>query len=175
MIQSLRVAFGVDNNSACLSETTAVCIEVFDCYDCIPAEQRSYIRTKDEEPVHFTLNNPKAENICFAAVDNCLLGSRDPAKCDFIIGNEQKFYFVEIKNTIINKRRAARASALTQLDSSIGHLRKSINLIDTELIAVICLKAKQVYPLQTATRSAEVVKFKLTHNATLMEGQSAIF
>ena len=175
MIQILRNVFGVTEKSVCLAETKSICIEVYDCYDCKATEQRSYIRTRQEEPVHFTLNNPDAKNLCFAALDNCLLNIQDPARCDFILGNTQKLYFVEIKNTIANQRRAARTSAINQLHSAIAYVKNKADITTTELIAVVCLKAKQVYPLQTATRSAEIVKFKETHNAVLMEGQSAVF
>ena len=175
MINILRKAFGVDKNSTCLSDTNSTCIQIYDCYDCIPAAQRSYIKTREDEPVHFTLFNPKAVNLCFAALDNCLLNSKDPARCDFIIGNTQKLYFVEIKNTNTSQKRAARKSAINQLDSAIENVKNKTNLNDIILIAVTCFGGKQVFPLQNATRIAEIVRFKNRHNALLMEGHSDIF
>ncbi len=175
MINVLRDAFGVDENSVCLIETNSACIQVYDCYDCIPAQQRSYIKTRVEEPVHFTLHNPNTINLCFAALDNCLLNPRDPARCDFIIGNARKLYFVEIKNTITNQKRAARKSAIIQLDAAIENVKNKTDLTDMVLIAVTCLKGKQALPLQNATRVAEIVKFKDRHNAILMEGHTDTF
>lgn len=175
MIQALRDVFGVDETSVCLFETNNVLIQVYDCYDCIPALQRSYIKSKEEKPVHFTLNNPSNINVCFAAVDNCLIDSAGLARCDFIIGNSKKLYFVEVKQVRTSKRRAARADAILQLRATIDFLKTRIDLNDTNLIAVICLKAKKAYPLQNATRSAEIVAFKEQLNANLMEGQNATF
>lgn len=175
MIQALRDVFGVDETSVCLSETNSVLIQIYDCYDCIPVSQRSYIKTKEEEPVHFTLNNPLSINVCFAALDNCLMDSADFSRCDFIIGNSNKIYFVEVKQVGISKRRAARTDAILQLQATINFLKDRIDFNDTTLVAVICLKAKKAYPLQNATRGAEMVAFKEQLNASLMEGQSATF
>lgn len=175
MIQVLREAFAVGETSVCISETDNTLIQIFDCYDCIPELQRSYIKSKDEEPVHFTLNNPANANLCFAAVDNCLIDSAGLSRCDFIIGNSKKLYFVEVKQVSTSKRRAARADAILQLHATIDFLKTRIDLNGTNLIAVICLKAKKAYPLQNATRSAEIVAFKEQLNANLMEGQNATF
>ena len=175
MIEVLRAAFGVNENSVCLTETSDTNIQVYDCYDCIPEEQRSYIKTQQNDPVHFTLQNPESIHLCFAALDNCLLTPSDPSRCDFITGNLQKLYFVELKNTIVNQRRAARKSAIAQLDTAIGYLKTNVDLTNTTLIAVTSLKGKQALPLQNATRTAEIVRFKDRHNASLMEGNTAVF
>ena len=175
MIQILRAVFEVGENSVCLIETSEPYIQVYDCYDCIPIGKRSYIKTRQEEPVHFTLRNPQAMKLCFIALDNCLLDERDTPRCDFVIGNLQKMYFVEIKNTIVNQRRAARKSAIVQLDASIEYFKNNIDLTNTILIAVTSLKGKQALPLQNATRAAEIVKFRDRHNASLMEGDTAVF
>jgi hypothetical protein len=167
---------GFDNDILnCLIETNNILIEVYDCYDCIPAQQRSYIKTEINQPVHFTLNNPLATNLVFAALDNCILQPHDPSRCDFVIGNFQKLYFVEIKHVKTGQRATARTNAIQQLHASISLLRGMINLQNTHLIAVICLKAKQAYPLQNAKRIADIVAFKEDYNANLMEGQSHTF
>lgn len=159
----------------CLTETNDILIEIFDCYNCIPALQRSYIKTQHGEPVHFTLNNPLASDLVFAAIDNCILQPNDPSRCDFVIGNFQKLYFVEIKQVKKSQRAAARNTAIGQLHASISLLRGRINLQNTNLIAVICLKAKQAYPLQNAKKIADAVAFKTNFNANLMEGQIHTF
>ncbi len=175
MIQALRDVFGVDETSVCLSETNNGLIQVYDCYDCIPALQRSYIKSKETEVVHFELNNPANINLCFAAIDNCLMNSGGLARCDFIIGNFEKLYFVEVKQVNKTQRRGARADAILQLRSTIQFLKDRIDLGNTLLIAVICLKSKKTYPLQNATRGGQIVALKEQLNAALMEGQSAIF
>ncbi|SFE00981.1 hypothetical protein SAMN05518672_104129 [Chitinophaga sp. CF118] len=174
MIQDLRRVFGTET-ADCLTETNDTKIEIFDCYDCAAAQQKSYIKAREEQPVHFTLENPTAATLAFAALDNCLLRSDNESRCDFFIGNSRKLYFVEIKQVKSNQRSAARANAIKQLDSSISLLKDKIDLQNTSLIAVVCLKAKQVYPLQSAKRAADIVAFKETHNADLMEGQSHTF
>jgi len=174
MIKAILGAF--DNDiSACLTETNSTLIELFDDYDALPVLQRSYIKTEQDQPVHFLIYNPSEANLVFAALDNCILKSKDISRCDFVIGNFEKLYFVEIKRVNKGQRRQARTSAIQQLQSSLSLFKSKLNLTDTELIAVICLKAKQIHPLQTATRAAEMVAFKETYNANLMEGQSHIF
>jgi len=174
MRQALTNAFNNDIAN-CLTETSDILIEVFDCYDCIPAKQRSYIRTDANQPIHFTLNNPSTSDLVFAALDNCILQPIDPSRCDFVIGNFQKLYFVEIKQVKKSQRSTARDNAIRQLHASISLLRGVIDLQNTNLIAVICLKAKQVHPLQNAKKIADRVAFKANYNADLMEGQSHTF
>ena len=174
MIQALIDAFDRDI-SHCLAETNSILIEVFDLNDGTPAEQRSYIKTEEGQPVHFELSNPSRSELVFAAVDNCIFQSHQQSRCDFMIGNFQKLYFVEIKRVKRGQRSVARTNAIQQLHASISLFKEKINLTDTELIAVICLKAKQVHPLQNATRMAERVAFKDNYNADLMEGQSHTF
>jgi hypothetical protein len=72
MRQALLDAFDY-SLADCVTETNGTVIEVFDCYDCIPSAQRSYIKTEDRQPVHFTLSNPTSANLVFAALDNCIL------------------------------------------------------------------------------------------------------
>lgn len=174
MKQALINAFNNDILN-CLVETKDTLIEIFDCYDCDPVQQKSYIRTQSTEPVHFTLNNPLANDLIFAAIDNCILLSNDPSRCDFAIGNFQKLYFVEVKQVKKSQRAAARNTAIGQLHASISLFRTKIDLLNTKLIAVICLKAKQAHPLQNAKKIADAVAFKTNYNADLMEGQEHTF
>jgi hypothetical protein len=174
MIQKLINAFDWDI-APCLVETDSELIEIFDCYDGARGQLRCYIKIEDNEPVHFELKNPLRSNLTFAAIDNCILLAHQQSRCDFFIGNLQKLYFVEIKRVNKGQRRQARDQAIRQLDFSISLFKGKLDLSQTELIAVICLKAKLVRPLQSATRMADMVAFKEKHNATLMEGQTHTF
>jgi hypothetical protein len=174
MIKTLIDCF--DHNIIhCIVETNDEVIEVFDCYDCTPAEQRSYIRTNENAPIHFVLNNPNAARIVFAALDNCIFKPHEQSRCDFMIGNFQKLYFVEIKQVKARQRQEARYDAIRQLHSSISFFKERIDLADTNIYAVISLKAKLSYPLQNAKRVNDAVAFKESYNAILMEGQSHTF
>jgi hypothetical protein len=174
MIQAIINAFENDITN-CLEKTNNILIEVYDCYDCVPGQQRSYIKTEENQPAHFKLDNPLLINLVFAALDNCILQPHQQSRCDFVIGNFQKLYFVEIKEVKLRQRQEARSDAIEQLHSSISLFKGRINLTNTKLIAVICLKAKQAYPLQSAKRVADIVAFKENYNADLMEGQSHTF
>ena len=88
MIQALISAFENDI-SYCLIETDSELIEVFDCYDCLPDQQRCFIRIEDGQPVHFELINPLRANLVFAALDNCIFRSHEQSRCDFMIGKLQ--------------------------------------------------------------------------------------
>ncbi len=57
MMDALKAAFG-QHVSTCIQETNNDLIEVYDCYDCAPDRQRSYIKTAKTQPVHFVLRNP---------------------------------------------------------------------------------------------------------------------
>jgi hypothetical protein len=174
MIPALAAAFGA-NAAACATPTDANRIEVFDCYDCAPAARRSYIRTALDQPIHFTLENPTQAPVVFTALDNCLFSSADVARCDFMLGNFQKLFFVEIKEVNAKHRSKSRNDAVEQLDSSLSAIKVAIDLQETELIAVMNIKAKKAHPLQTAKKVAMVVYFKDNHNAKLVEGDHAVF
>jgi hypothetical protein len=172
MTEDIKSALG-DDVSDCLTQINDAKIEVFD--SSTPGKLRRYVRTESDQPIHFTLENPTNANLTFAALDGCLLRLPDQSRCDFFIGNYQKLYFVEIKQVKTKLRSEARVDAVKQLDSSISLLKNKIDLQDTSLIAVICLKAKQVHPLQSAKRVADIVAFKEKHNAELTEGQTHVF
>lgn len=175
MINSLRHIFQIDGNCDCLTETQNTLIEMYDCYNCIPDKQRSYIKTASEEPVHFTLHNPNQNLLTFAALDNCLFKAHDASRCDLIIGNSEKLFFVEIKQVKTGQRSKARLNAVGQLRRTLIFFIERLNLEATKLMAVICFKAKQVYPAQSATRTAHIVEFKERFNTNLLEGSSATF
>lgn len=174
MIKALMEAFG-NEIMQCVVETDSTLIEVYDDYDCIPANQRCYIITEEKEPVHFKLNNPNSANLVFIAIDNCLFKSTDLSRCDFGIGNFDKLYFVEIKQAKTNQRSEAKTKAIQQLASSISVFKEKIAVSNTKLIAVICLMVKETHPIRTASMVQKIVAFKEKHNASLMEGHSDIF
>jgi len=174
MMDALKAAFG-QKVATCMQETDKDRIEVYDCYDCKPDIQRSYIKTAGTEPVHFTLQNPSQVTLVFAAIDNCILPSLAVARCDFAIGNFQRLFLVEVKQVSMGQRASARTAATHQLSSTLTLLRAHIPLDKTDLVAVICLKAAKAYPVQSARKVADRVRFKEMYNADLVEGQSAIF
>lgn len=170
MKQALLDAFDRDI-SDCIIETSELSIEIFE-----QESRRSFIRTKPEHPSHFKLINGNNKLITFAAFDNCILLATDPSRCDFILGNFNKLYLVEIKNVKTNQRSNAKKDAIEQLKSSIEFLKDKIDLIKTNLIAVICIVGKkEIHPKVTASRSARRVEFMETYGADLLEGQSDDF
>jgi hypothetical protein len=164
MIALLVTAFG-QGAEKCVTLADADPIEIFDCYDCEPASQRSFVKSTEAQPVHFTLANPDRATLVFTALDNCLFTSADVARCDFMIGNEEKMFFVEIKNSNASKRRQRRRQAIDQLDSTLTIMRNAIDLSNTELFAVVSLGTKIVHPVQTAERANKLILFKDKHNA----------
>jgi hypothetical protein len=171
MKQALLTAFERDI-TACIIETSEEIIEVYEGEDL-----RSYIKTKNDiQDTHFQLNNLTSQSLTFVAIDSCILSSSDPSRCDFLIGNFEKLFFVEIKNRKKNQNRDAKLKAIKQLESSIEYLKTKIVLPKNNLIAVICLvKNKEVYPRITSSLSGKKVDFKNKYNAELMVGQSANF
>jgi hypothetical protein len=174
MKKFIEAAFGA-GNAICIDETNSNRIELFDQYDGPPATQRSYIKTEDTHPVHFTLHNPNMTPLTFVALDNCLLNSADPARCDCAIGNFEQLYLIEFKQVQTGQRAQARNAAGNQLSSALTIFRRRLPLQHTDLVAVICLKAKQPYPVRTARKVAEAFRFKTDYNARLVEGNEATF
>ena len=174
MKNSLVIAFG-DKIQNCLTATTNSLIEIFDCYDCSPELQKSYIRTSPLQPVHFVLENTGFSNLTFIAIDNCLLGRTDPERCDFAIGNMDKIFFGEIKQVNAGQRRDARIKAISQLHTTIKFFRMKLDPFPRHVFGVICIKAKKVHPVQNAKRISDAVAFKETLNANLIEGHKAVF
>lgn len=145
---------------------------MYDCYSCAPTYQRAYIKTREDEPAHFTVYNSRQAVLTFAALDNCLFKSHDIPRCDLVIGSFEKLYLVEIKQVNKNKRHTARRNAVEQLSRTLAFLIGQLNLHATTLIAVICLKAQTLYPAFTAAKAAQIVRFREQFNASLVEGNS---
>jgi len=72
-----------------------------------------------------------------------------------------KIYFVEIKQVNLRQRRKARTEATGQLHAAIRYFSAhfATQAAPSRLIMVIYLKAKQAYPVQNATRSADRLAF----------------
>jgi hypothetical protein len=183
MTKAITNAFAGDI-SGCLVETNDILIEVFDCYDCAPGQQGCFTKIKEGQPCHFELYNEGAENLVFAALDNCILQSHQQSRCDFVIGNFQKLYFVEIKWVKMRHKADARNNAIQQLGNSITLFRKSIKLDTTELVAVICFASKQILSIQTPKQARpgvsaagleKRVAFKENYGADLIEERSQTF
>ena len=114
----------------------------FDIYDC-STEKRCFIKQEPTDPIHFTVYNPDKKPIHFLAVDNCLLLSSDPKRCDFIIFDEVIFCFIEIKDSIKPRQRSKRRKkAIEQLKSAIVFFKDKLELADYQLKAYICLANK---------------------------------
>jgi hypothetical protein len=174
MRQAFLNIFG-EEIAECLAETDEPIIRAYDCYECPQADQRSYLAINLDQSADFTLHNPERHKLLFAAIDNCILDSGQDARCDFVLGNFQKLFLVEIKRVNFKKRPAARQSAVRQLSATLALLRERLDLGDTDLVAVMNIKGREERPIQSARKVNEVVKFLEEHRARLVEGDVAEF
>lgn len=154
LILSLRDSLGDCKrieSSVCLRKTSYEIVNnrIFYVYD----------NTKDEHPIkvvdkmhdyQLTVNNHnKYDNdVCILKTDKCLLTDKHQ-KCDCIIFNRNKLFFVEISES--RQKGNKRRNAVDQIESTISILRKSnINIERFEVAAIICFKNGKSRPTQAS-------------------------
>lgn len=161
--------------------------DISDCngsYECInqtafyiydpPPEVNQPVRIVDETSDHqLKVSNPGASNICLVKTDKCLFD--DISKCDCLLFDSDKFYFVEIKSSSTGTRKDKRHKAVGQLESTIELLvSNGITLDGYDSAAVICFKNENERPIQ-ASRNSRRAEFLEKYKVTLDEGNKIEF
>lgn len=141
------------------------------------AEKLFYIHdAENNQPVkivlsgdyQLTVNNQLTAEICVVKTDKCLIKEVEgQKKCDCILFNNRRLYFVEIKSGRTGKRGERKRKAKEQLGATIDNLRSNgINLSNLELQAIICIK-NHSRKIPQVTEQTMMEKFREQYNVKL--------
>jgi len=108
-------------------------------YDEKDSEQPVRIVASNED-LQLTVNNQNGKLICLTKTDNCLL-TDDTRKCDCILFDDEKLFFVEIKSVSKSGRNKSRKSAIEQLAITVNLLKARIDISAFTVTAIICFKS----------------------------------
>jgi hypothetical protein len=155
------------NTSPCLQKTS---------YQTTTSPLFGIFDEKDEAPVlvvdinnehQLKVKNPANGAVCIIKTDKCLF-TDETKKCDCILFNNNKLFFVEIKDS--NNKSVARRKAAEQLGVSIELLvQNNIDLTQYETKAIICFKSGATRPTQPSLNTKRAI-FLETYNISLEEG-----
>lgn len=129
----------------------------------------------ENEYYQLTVENNTDDGIWLVKSDKCLF-TDEIQKCDCLVFNADKFFFVEIKTSSAGGRNKKRQKAVEQLASTIKAL------IDAgidfsgyqEVRAIICFKRNDVYPIR-ASFNTQRATFSDEFKISLDEGNLLTF
>ena len=148
--------------------------EEFAIYDP-PNELNEPVQVVSLDKEHqLKVSNANKNQICVVKTDKCLFTDA-VSKCDCILFDNYRFYFVEIKDSKTSQRHANRKTAVAQLSATIDiMIANGIDLTTLATKAIICFKSLSAYPIRTSFLSEKAV-FKETYNISLEEGNKIEF
>jgi|GEM_PF-1685942 hypothetical protein len=180
LISSLQHIFGDckrPNSSNCLVKSS---------YETITQRQFFiFDDSKNQEPVRIVgkrnsyqlvVNNRHKENneICLIKTDKCLFTDKFK-KCDCILFNHNKIFFVEISEASMSGRNKKRNEAVIQLSTTIQLFNdNNIDLSFYEAYALICIKRTEPRIPQSSLNSKKEV-FREKYQIDLVEGEEISF
>lgn len=129
--------------------------------------------------VEFDLN----ESVQFLKIDKCVYGDGHGKRCDCVVYNEDKSYFVEIKELedfgSHDKRKGKRKDAKKQLIATINDFKTMGTMDLTKVTAVITLipSLTERVPILIQTKDQEVIDDFLTKCGcpNIYEGNHIVF
>ena len=108
---------------------------IFDAEDIQP------VRIVHGGDYQLTVNNSSTSAIFLVKTDRCLINEEGQKKCDCVLFNDRKTYFVEIKGSSTGTRKDKRNKAIQQLGYTIDYFEtKGVVLNKDETTAIICFK-----------------------------------
>lgn len=148
--------------------------ESFFIFDPPPALNEPVKKVADDQNFQLSVINNQKADVCLVKVDKCLIRDNDP-KCDCILFDAKKLYFVEIKNSSPGTRKDKRNKAIKQLEATIGRLKdNAIDLKHYDAQAIICFQTNDRRPIQ-ATISDKQVAFLEKNKMPLFEANEISF
>ena len=157
MLDAIQKSFPQTFANACLQTLTEVELHIYDT-----DEKRCEIQTEPEGIVHFTVENPAAQDIHFLAIDKCLLFDNDEIqRCDCAIFNHKVFCFVEIKEVDHAARRADQnRKAKEQLKNTIRLFKEQLTFTTRHLEAYACVGRTTPRPARLASDLNDRLEFE---------------
>jgi hypothetical protein len=147
------------------------CIESSDSdnFGVKEVEQKSYLVENPKDGI-LKITNPSKKMVYLLAVDQCVFSSAvKTRRCDCAVFNEKQLYFVEIKDCKSKNRDNHREDARDQLKATIELFRNKINFQSDQLKAVICFKARKIYPAFSVKQTDASIRFKQETGIILLE------
>jgi hypothetical protein len=113
--------------------------------------------TTDDERL-FTVNNPFQKELTFVAIDAGIFTDSSP-KCDFALFDDERFCFVECKDSVAKQRSKERNDAFVQLKATIIRFRENLDFGNYKIEAQVSMKARMVFPRKSCSREDMVKEF----------------
>jgi hypothetical protein len=123
---------------------------------------------------HLTVVNGGNSPVIFVKTDKCLI-PENVSKCDCVLFNQEKMFFVEIKKSNSAERGKQRNKAIKQLEATITWFRENGPDPDKfESFAFICFKSKTKRTTQSSFYDKQV-DFQRKTNVRLEEANEISF
>lgn len=177
LILNLKAAFGEckrNHSSICPSGTSFEIIDSrkFFVFDDRMDDANPVKIVDSDSSYQLTVENKNNTPICLIKTDKCLF-TDEHKKCDCILFNTEKYFFVEIsdaKNKAVKRRKAVKQLAIT-LEL---YKQSNIDLTMHDLKAIICFRNGQTRPTQPSRNTMRAI-FLEDHNVSLEEGNLISF
>jgi len=112
---------------------------------------------QQEQDFQLTVNNFMQKEICLTKLDKCLIAN-EISKCECLLFDTSKLFFVEIKSSSTGGRGKRRKKAIEQLGNTVRLLReKNINIGAFDAKAIICFKNVEPRITNSAANTAKVI------------------
>jgi hypothetical protein len=140
-----------------------------------PTEENQPVRfVKETDRYQLTIENPLGQSVLIVKTDKCLFDDTTK-KCDCILANHEQVYFVEIKDTKLKRRNAARAEAISQLEITLQQFADNqINDPKCSTFAVICFRTLHPNIIKPSELKRKATFFE-KYGAKLIEGSHIVF
>lgn len=129
------------------------------------------LKTK-EEYWNLCLENENLKEILFLENENSIMKNEVSKKCDWVIFENSKLYFIESKDVKPRSRNKERNDAIKQLITTIEFYKSKIDLDSISIFSQVCFQSKS--RVIKAGDQARKVLFK-QYNSEFSEGNYISF
>lgn len=158
--------------------------EIDNCLSIV-ADKHSYIYEDSElkkglfvsktDEKHLHIENHSNHPFYFLQNDECVMKTEKGGQCDYVVFNNSKFYFIEVKTAsknILNRKTKVRA--YDQIENTYKFYSKKIDFSnELFLIGMICVSnSKRIVQTSKSTKRKE---FKIKYKIDLQEGNYILF
>lgn len=177
LTSALKTAFGDCKNihyKACANKTSYEEYNLEKLYVFDENNSKGPIQVVNKPPAQLTVLNSAKNIFCILKSDKCLF-TNEQKKCDCVVFNSEKIFFIEIKESSTGTRKSKRKKAVEQLAATIETLRdKNIDLSGHQKKAIICFKSDDSRPTKASANSQRAV-FLEVYGVDLDEGNEIEF
>lgn len=133
----------------------------------------SIVQFKSEDEYwNLCLENENLKKILFLENENSIMKNESSKKCDWVIFEDNKLYFIESKDVKPRSRNKERKNAIKQLIATIEFYQSKIEMESITIFSQICFQSKS--KIVKAGDQARKVLFK-QYNSEFSEGNLIIF